>query len=37
MGCNFNTRCPVAMDVCRQQEPEFVDVGNGHWVACFRA
>jgi oligopeptide transport system ATP-binding protein len=37
MGCNFNTRCPVAMDVCRQQEPEFVDVGGEHWVACFRA
>ncbi|MEJ2208757.1 MAG: dipeptide ABC transporter ATP-binding protein [Anaerolineae bacterium] len=36
-GCNFNTRCPVAMDVCHEQEPEFVDVGNGHWVACFRA
>jgi len=37
MGCNFNTRCPVVMDVCRQQEPEFVDVGGGHWAACFRA
>ena len=37
MGCNFSTRCPVVMDVCRQQEPEFVDVGGGHWVACFRA
>jgi oligopeptide transport system ATP-binding protein len=37
MGCNFNTRCPVVMDICQQQEPEFVDVGSGHWVACFRA
>jgi oligopeptide transport system ATP-binding protein len=37
MGCNFNTRCPVVMDICQQQEPEFVDVGGGHWVACFRA
>ncbi|MEJ2733754.1 MAG: dipeptide ABC transporter ATP-binding protein [Anaerolineae bacterium] len=37
VGCNFNTRCPVVMDVCREQEPEFEDVGDGHWVACFRA
>ncbi|HSJ53670.1 MAG TPA: dipeptide ABC transporter ATP-binding protein [Anaerolineae bacterium] len=37
IGCNFNTRCPVAMDVCHEKEPDFVDVGGGHWVACFRA
>jgi oligopeptide transport system ATP-binding protein len=37
VGCNFNTRCPVAMDVCYEKEPDFVDVGGGHWVACFRA
>ena len=37
VGCNFNTRCPVVMDICREQEPEFEDVGDGHWVACFRA
>ncbi|MBN1660351.1 MAG: ATP-binding cassette domain-containing protein [Anaerolineae bacterium] len=36
VGCNFNTRCPVAMDVCKE-DPPFVDVGGGHWVACFRA
>lgn len=36
VGCNFNTRCPVAMDVCKE-DPPFVDVGEGHWVACFRA
>jgi len=37
LGCNFSTRCPVVMDVCREEEPEFKDVGDGHWVACFRA
>ena len=37
LGCHFCTRCPVVMDICKQQEPEFVDVGGGHWVACFRA
>ena len=36
VGCNFSTRCPVVMDICKEQEPEFVDSGNGHWVACFR-
>jgi oligopeptide transport system ATP-binding protein len=37
LGCNFSTRCPVVMDECREKEPEFKDVGGGHWVACFRA
>ncbi|RPI48860.1 MAG: peptide ABC transporter substrate-binding protein, partial [Chloroflexi bacterium] len=37
VGCNCNTRCPVARDVCYEKEPDFVDVGGGHWVACFRA
>jgi oligopeptide transport system ATP-binding protein len=37
VGCNFNTRCPVVMDICHKEDPEFVDVGGGHWVACFRA
>jgi oligopeptide transport system ATP-binding protein len=36
VGCNFNTRCPVAMDVCHELDPEFVDVGSGHWAACFK-
>jgi len=37
LGCHFSTRCPVATDMCKEQEPEFVDVGGGHWVACDRA
>ena len=37
VGCNFNTRCPVVMDICREQDPEFEEVSTGHWVACFRA
>jgi oligopeptide transport system ATP-binding protein len=36
MGCNFNTRCPFVMDVCHELDPEFVDVGEGHWAACFK-
>ena len=35
-GCHFSTRCPRAMDVCRQQEPEWRDyTSEGHYVACW--
>ncbi len=33
-GCRFHTRCPKVMDICKVQEPEFVDSGDGHYVAC---
>jgi len=35
-GCNFSTRCPVVMDICKEQEPEFKEVQQEHWVACWR-
>jgi oligopeptide transport system ATP-binding protein len=35
VGCNFSTRCPAAMDICKEKEPAFIDVGDLHWVACF--
>jgi oligopeptide transport system ATP-binding protein len=35
-GCNFNTRCPVVMDVCHEEDPEFKEVSWEHWVACHR-
>jgi len=35
-GCDFNTRCPVAMDVCFEAEPELREVAPGHWAACHR-
>jgi oligopeptide transport system ATP-binding protein len=35
-GCRFSTRCPLVMPICKEQEPEFRDVGNLHWVACHR-
>lgn len=36
-GCRFHTRCPYAMDQCREQEPELLPVkGNpAHLSACF--
>ena len=29
-GCRFHTRCPYAMDLCRQQEPELEERIPGH-------
>lgn len=34
-GCRFNPRCPYATDICREQRPEFRDMGGGHFVACW--
>lgn len=36
LGCRFHPRCPVVMDICREQEPVYQDVGAGHFVACHR-
>jgi oligopeptide transport system ATP-binding protein len=33
-GCRFHTRCPLAIPICKQVEPEWRDVGNNHFVAC---
>jgi oligopeptide/dipeptide ABC transporter ATP-binding protein len=33
-GCVFHPRCPRATAKCSQREPELVDVGDGHMVAC---
>jgi oligopeptide transport system ATP-binding protein len=35
VGCNFNTRCSYAMDVCFKEEPELKEYKPGHQVSCF--
>jgi oligopeptide transport system ATP-binding protein len=35
-GCNFSTRCPAVMDICKKEDPEFKEVGGEHWAACHR-
>lgn len=33
-GCNFNTRCPLAEEICFQEEPDLVEIEPGHYSAC---
>lgn len=35
-GCRFHTRCPIAIDKCKSDEPPLVDMGEGHMVSCWR-
>ena len=33
-GCRFHTRCPYAHSRCTFEDPPFIEVEKGHWVAC---
>jgi oligopeptide/dipeptide ABC transporter ATP-binding protein len=33
-GCRFSTRCPLAFERCRQDEPALRDLGSGRKAAC---
>jgi oligopeptide/dipeptide ABC transporter ATP-binding protein len=33
-GCRFHTRCPFAKDICKVQDPQLQDLGEGRAVAC---
>jgi oligopeptide transport system ATP-binding protein len=35
-GCNFHTRCPIAIEECRERTPEFREIVPNHFVACHR-
>ena len=34
-GCKFKDRCRFVMDACREKAPEFKEVSQDHWVACY--
>lgn len=34
LGCRFHPRCPYAVDSCRKEEPELIQIGQNHMVAC---
>jgi peptide/nickel transport system ATP-binding protein/oligopeptide transport system ATP-binding protein len=36
-GCRFHPRCPVAIEICSQQEPQFKELRPDHWAACWVA
>jgi len=35
-GCVFHTRCPIAVEECREYVPEWREKSPGHRVACWR-
>ena len=35
-GCRFHTRCPYAIDACRDVEPQLVEIKPHHFAACIR-
>jgi oligopeptide/dipeptide ABC transporter ATP-binding protein len=35
-GCRFHPRCPVALEHCSKEEPQFKEVSPEHFVACWR-
>jgi peptide/nickel transport system ATP-binding protein len=34
-GCRFHPRCHAAKSMCSVHEPDLIEVGQGHRVACF--
>ena len=33
-GCRFHERCPYATEICKEEEPEFREYEQGHYVSC---
>jgi oligopeptide transport system ATP-binding protein len=36
-GCRFHTRCPIAIEMCFEVEPQFTEHAPKHWAACHLA
>jgi oligopeptide/dipeptide ABC transporter ATP-binding protein len=36
-GCRFHPRCEHVLEICPEQKPQPVQVGEHHWVSCFWA
>src|SRR5688572_22184669 len=35
-GCPFHTRCPYAIDICKEVVPQLVEIKPAHYAACIR-
>jgi oligopeptide transport system ATP-binding protein len=35
-GCRFHTRCPYAVEACRDVAPSLTEIKPGHFAACIR-
>ena len=35
-GCPFHTRCPYAIEVCKEVVPQLVEIKPAHFAACIR-
>ena len=33
-GCRFHPRCSYAKPICKKEDPELIEFGKGHYVAC---
>lgn len=36
-GCRFCTRCPLADDRCRDEQPQMREIEPGHFARCHKA
>jgi oligopeptide/dipeptide ABC transporter, ATP-binding protein, C-terminal domain len=34
-GCRFHPRCPFAMSICKEKEPQLIEIEKDHYVACW--
>lgn len=34
-GCRFHPRCPYAMDICKQEEPAYMNISPSHQSKCW--
>ena len=35
-GCRFHTRCPYAIEACKEVEPQLIEIKPAHFAACIR-
>jgi len=35
-GCNFHPRCSYAKPICSEKEPQMIEIGSTHSVACLK-